>query len=151
MTDQPKNTAESVADPESAKIEPYPHIDISRKVMPVKAKDLEDIHHWIGVGEEASIRFPPEQAVAGFHATPPAIGDVFTYQCPSHKKIQAWIFRSLPGKPKPDWYDVTKALNDHTPMIAHPNSKGFCLWLRDDHTPNYIKQDTYKAYLAKIK
>jgi hypothetical protein len=92
MTDQPINTAESVPDPESAKMEPDPYVDISRKVMPVKAKDLEDIHHWIPVGKEASIRFPPEQAVANFCQTPPAIGDVFTYQCPSHKKIQAWIF-----------------------------------------------------------
>jgi hypothetical protein len=151
MPDQPMNPAKSVPDSESANMEPY--VDISHKVMPVKAKDLEDVRHWIGVGEEASIRFPPEQAVANFRETPPAIGDVFTYQCPSHKKIQAWIFRSLPGsgKSKLDWHDITKALIDHTPMIPHPNSKGFCLWLRDDHTPNYVKQDTYKSYLAKLK
>jgi len=124
-----------------------PHLEVTVKLIPVKAKDLEGVRHWKGVGEEGSIKFPP--VLASFHESPPTTGDVFTYQSSIQKKtFQAWIFR---GNPTAHWNDITKFLTEHLPMINHPTAKGFCLWLRDDYTPNYIKHDTYKNYVAKLK
>jgi hypothetical protein len=144
--DQPA-TPESPVD-SSGPSDPEAYIDVSFKLMSVKARDLEEVCHWKGIGEAASLKSPP--ALSNFDKTP-AIGDVFTYESTSQKKsLQAWIFRAS-GNATIRWHDITKILTDHTPVIPHPTAKGFCLWLRDDYTPNYIKLDTYRAYVAKLK
>ena len=125
-------------------------LKVTHKLMPVKANYVDDVRHWKAVGKEASIKSPP--ALADFLKTPPAIGDVFTYESTGQKKApQAWIFRASAGNSTACWQDISKVLTEHMPLIPHPNAKGFCLWLRDDYTPNYIKHDTYKTYVAKFK
>ena len=126
------------------------HLELTSKLMPVKAKDLEGVRHWKAVGEEGSIKSPP--VLASFHESPPNVGDIFTYQSSTQQEaFQAWIFRSSVGNPTARWNDITRFLTEHSPMISHPTAKGYCLWLRDDYTPNYIKHDTYKSYVGKFK
>jgi len=111
-------------------------------------KELMRFRWWVHQGSEATIKYPtlvtPENEKI-------EIGELYFYCTTSHTmpygpaNYQAWMFVSN------TWVDITTSGQSDDGLLRHPLDRSHILSHREDGTPSYIAESTWKKKVRDRK